>query len=225
MASGIGGCNSIVTHLRLAECKNSFKAIAHGLHNYHDVFESFPPAYIGDDRGWPQHSWRVLHLPYIAEYIKPNAYGDYRFDEDWNGPTNSQLARPMPHVYRCPADDRDGPNGLTWTSCVAIVGEHTCWPGSEPISIADISDGTSNTLLVVESHNTGIHWMEPRDLRIGQMAMTVNSAGGQGVSSSHTGGAHVVFGDGSVRFVSEHTDPRTLRRLMQRNDGEDVGEF
>jgi len=31
-------------------------------------------------------------------------------------------------------------------------------------SMADVTDGTPNTLMVVELAKSGIHWMEPRDL-------------------------------------------------------------
>ncbi|MCA9206080.1 MAG: DUF1559 domain-containing protein, partial [Planctomycetales bacterium] len=37
------------------------------LHNYHDTFGSFPPAYVADAAGRPIHSWRVLILPYIEQ--------------------------------------------------------------------------------------------------------------------------------------------------------------
>ncbi len=46
-----------------------------------------------------------------------------------------------------------------------------------------------------------------------------------GFSSSHTGGFQAVFGDGSVRFLSQNTDSRTLRNLAHRADGEMLGEF
>ena len=43
--------------------------------------------------------------------------------------------------------------------------------------------------------------------------------------SLHTGGCHVLLGDGGVRFISENTDATTLRRLASISDGEVVGEF
>lgn len=41
----------------------------------------------------------------------------------------------------------------------------------------------------------------------------------------HQNGVHFVLGDGSVRFLSEHTDGATYQRLGQMSDGEVVGEF
>jgi prepilin-type N-terminal cleavage/methylation domain-containing protein/prepilin-type processing-associated H-X9-DG protein len=37
--------------------------------------------------------------------------------------------------------------------------------------------------------------------------------------SGHTGGANFAFGDGSVRFISQTTAPRTLNLLSRRDDG------
>ncbi len=46
-----------------------------------------------------------------------------------------------------------------------------------------------------------------------------------GIRSPHTGGAQVLLGDGSVRFVSENIDFNTLLALSQRTDGVPTGEF
>jgi hypothetical protein len=91
----------------------------------------------------------------------------------------------------------------------------------------DIRDRLSNTLLVVESHRSGIHWLEPRDLHVLQMAPKINSAGGQGISSAHgrQGGAEVGLADGAARYISEMVAEETLRRLIERDDGEPVDEF
>jgi prepilin-type N-terminal cleavage/methylation domain-containing protein len=43
--------------------------------------------------------------------------------------------------------------------------------------------------------------------------------------SFHVGGAHVVLGDGSVRFVSQNLSLETLIRLFHFGDGQVVGEF
>jgi prepilin-type processing-associated H-X9-DG protein len=205
-----------------AICKNNLHQIGLALHNYHDKFGCFPPAYIADERGRPTHSWRVLLLPYIDQ---APLYNLYRFDEPWDGPNNSQLARHIIDIYQCPTDAKERDTPQNWTSYVAVIGPHTCWPGSESVSISDIfSDGTSQTLLVVEVHNSGIQWMEPRDLHVTQMAPKINAAG-MGISSPHEGGANGLLADGAVRFVSEQTPAETVRRLIERDDGEAVGKF
>lgn len=55
---------------------------------------------------------------------------------------------------------------------------------------------------------------------------TTNNCGPfEEIFSFHTGGAHVLLGDGSVRFVSDSLDLKTLRALVTRNESEVVGEF
>ena len=43
--------------------------------------------------------------------------------------------------------------------------------------------------------------------------------------SLHTGGCHAMLCDGSVRFISQNIDTQTIRQLMDRADGQVVGEF
>ena len=45
------------------------------------------------------------------------------------------------------------------------------------------------------------------------------------ISSMHTGGAHVLLGDGTVRFLSENMSVRTWAALGTISEGEIIGEF
>ncbi len=210
------------TSARRTICKNNLKQIGLALHSYHDHYGCFPPAYIADDRGRPMHSWRVLILPYLDW---APLYNKYRFDEPWDGPNNSKLSEKCPIVFQCPSDVEACDESLPWTSYVAVIGPRTCWPGAEPLRIGEVADGTSVTLHVVEVRTSGIHWMEPRDLHVTEMASSINPRTGQGISSAHEGGADVLLADGSVRFIDEKVRVETLNRLIERDDGEDVGEF
>ena len=46
-----------------------------------------------------------------------------------------------------------------------------------------------------------------------------------GPSSFHVGGGHFLLGDGSVRFISQNIDPKTLRNLAHRADGQMLKDF
>ena len=46
-----------------------------------------------------------------------------------------------------------------------------------------------------------------------------------GMYSEHDGGAHILLGDGSVRFVAQFMDPLTWVALSTRNGGETIGNF
>jgi len=197
-------------------CANNLKQIALALNNYHDNHGCFPPAYIGDENGRPMHRWRVLILPYLEQ--QP-FYDQYRFDEPWDGPNNSKLADIQLEIFHCPSE-QDRP--ATMTSYVAVVGPDTAWPESNPTTLDDFTDGTSNTLLVVEVANSGIHWMEPRDLHVVQMVPGVNPKAGQGISSLHKGGANVCFADVSVRFLPETLSRQQLEALLTIAGGESI---
>ena len=93
------------------------------------------------------------------------------------------------------------------------------------ITYDGITDGTSNTILVVEMVNSGIHWMEPRDLDFPQMPMTVNPEHGPGMSSPHPNVALAVFADGHTAAVTKNTPPEILRHLLMIADGEQIGDY
>jgi len=206
---------------RRASCQNNLHNIALALIQYHDDYGSFPPPYIADPKGTPMHSWRVLLLPYLDQR---NLYKQYNFDEPWDGPNNSKLHNTVLKIFSCPS--HSGTRPTTDTSYVAVVGSKTVWTTENdkvhPVRIADIIDGTSATILLVEVENSGIHWLEPRDLHITQMPMAINPPRGQGISSGHKGGANVACADGSVHFLKSDTPSATLRAWLTRNGKESV---
>jgi hypothetical protein len=200
---------------RRTECKNHLKQLALALHNYHDTHGAFPPAYIADKDGRPMHSWRVLILPFMDQR---HLYELYRLDEPWNGPHNRLLASQMPAEFRCPSD----PGPATETSYFVVVGPKTIFPGAVPIAIKDIPDGTSNTILLVEAADSGINWLEPRDLSYVEAIRGINPKTGWGISSRHEElerGAQVALADGSSRFLADNTPVEQLLRMLERDDG------
>jgi hypothetical protein len=200
---------------RSASCNTNLRYLALALHQYHDTYGSFPPAYIADADGKPMHSWRILLLPYIDQR---NLYKQYRFDEPWDGPNNIALVNgpSWPRLYGCPSSNWNGE-----TNYVAVVGPQTIWPGTNTTKISDIKDGTPNTILLVEVHNSGIHWMEPRDLDISQMNMSVNPPTGTGISSAHPGGrSNIALANGETRSIDSTAPPKALRAALTIAGGE-----
>lgn len=121
--------------------------------------------------------------------------------------------------------------------------------------IRDIVDGTSNTVAVVETtlemHDgktpkwgyaahvgSGIDLASGNSPKINDwrccgwasppwaQSNTVGKLGEWGTAGSlHTGGCHVLMGDGAVRFISENIDNTTRVRLAAIADGQVIGEF
>jgi len=202
---------------RRSQCTNNLKQIALAMHNYHDVNKCFPPAVITDKDGRPMRSWRVAILPYLEQ--RP-LYDAYNFNEPWDSPRNRVLGDAVPPVYRCPSD---GKPASTETNYVMIVGKGTVGGlPNEAVRLSDITDGSSNTIMIVEVTGSGIHWMEPRDLSVDDIGRMINDGSGKWISSNHPSGVNVALCDGSVRFLSEQIDAQTLRSLILRNDGTPV---
>jgi prepilin-type processing-associated H-X9-DG protein len=94
--------------------------------------------------------------------------------------------------------------------------------------VSDVTDSTSQTLMVVEVAAPDVHWMQPVDLDVNDLALGIQSprsAGPgpvRGILSYHPGGVHVSLADGSVRFVSTTLDAATLRAMFTRAGGESV---
>jgi prepilin-type processing-associated H-X9-DG protein len=210
---------------RRAQCTNNLRQIVLGMHNYHDKYGCFPPAYSVDKNGRPLHSWRVLLLPFMEQ---KELYDRIRLDEPWNSPHNLSVFEPREPPFAdtlsgtsclfCPEDKEN----RTDTNYVTLLGPRTISDGPNCTRLKDISDGTSNTIAVVETYGPGIRWYEPRDLRADEMTFKINDPEYIGIASRHPGGAQVGLADGSVRFLPDDTDPRMLEAMTTINGGEDV---
>jgi len=207
-------------------CQNNLKQIARALRMYHDRFGRFPPAYIADADGKPMHSWRVLILPYL-EYQA--LYNQYDFTEPWDGPNNRKLAATVPVMYQCPSVMNDG----TTTNYVAVTGPGTAWPGDKSTTLADFRDGEANTILLVESPASDIHWMEPRDLSLEEALATGPESWQEAVAhESETGyfvvrrwrGKNVAMADCSVWHLNNPAGGNG-KALFTIADGTDPVEF
>jgi hypothetical protein len=182
--------------------------------NYESAKGHFPPAFVSGPDGKAWHSWRVLILPYIEGDAM---FRQYRFEESWNGPNNSSLADRMPRIYAF----HDTKFPTSTTNYVAVVGNETMWPGAEGRKRDDLTDGTANTILIVENNGLGIHWMEPRDLAFGTMNFRLDTP--DGISSWYKDPA-IVLVDGSVRRLSRGMSADALRAALTVDGGEKIGD-
>jgi len=195
--------------------RNQLKLIGLALHNYHDDYGTFPPAYVADENGRRLHSWRVLILPYLGEQQAQELYEQYDFSEPWNGPNNVKLVTQRPNIYGYPGQKGDA----TVTAFAAIVGKPCVFRGTKPVAIKDIRDGTSNTLIAGEAVEAGIPWTKPQDVEFDQFTHWGDPAGFS--SDVVVGGAYALFADGSVQPISsDKFDEKTTRALFTRAGGD-----
>ncbi|MCA9096313.1 MAG: hypothetical protein KDA68_22695 [Planctomycetaceae bacterium] len=204
--------------LWIKECLNTKEAhLGISFDIYQKKFGHLPPGneYREDDKAVV--SWRVaMHtLTHPWEEVAKK----YRFDEEWNSPHNSTLHATSHNWYRCPFD----PSPKEQTSFVRISTPTTPFPDDRIVSKEEFADGAMNTILAVEMHNSGIHWMEPRDITMDQAIAGIRQESKPIVHTDHgiadSGkSTYAVFADGHVSRLKMNIDPKVLRSLLETNN-------
>jgi len=193
---------------RRAQSSNNMKQLALAMHNYHASYNAFPPAVVYDSNGKPLYSGRVLLLPFLEQ---GNLFNAFNKDEAWDSPANQHLTNMKLQVFCDPA----APPAGTQTDYLFVTGPGTVMenkPGG--MRMADITDGTSNTLMMVEVKGSGVNWAQPGDLEIaGPMQLP---------PGNHPQGNIAAMYDGSVRFIRTDTSPQTIHALATRSGNEVV---
>jgi prepilin-type N-terminal cleavage/methylation domain-containing protein/prepilin-type processing-associated H-X9-DG protein len=257
-----------------SQCQNNLKQIGLALHNYHDANRAFPPGYAsgvgpnGEDLG-PGWGWAAFILPQMEQ--QP-LFTQITFTVPIEAPQHAAARTTSVKSYLCPADTPPsaipvGPASMSGQlisiTCQLAPASYTgCFGVSEPgvegegvffrnsrVQIGDITDGTSQTLLVGErSYRYSLTtWVgtvtgtkqipspgSPLPLEVDEPANFVLSHVGEMVagaaqpfeinnfSSNHTGGTMFVFADGHARLLTAGTDFTTLKALATRNGGETI---
>jgi prepilin-type processing-associated H-X9-DG protein len=186
---------------------NNLKQIMLAMHNYHSAHDTFPPPAIKSKEGKPLLSWRVAILPYIEQQ---GLYEQFHLDEPWDSEHNKALIDKIPPIYRAPS----AKTKATSSCYYALTGPDAIFK-EDGTKIQEITDGTSNTIAVVEA-DRDIPWTKPEDIPY-DADKDLPKLGG--ISE---GGFNVGFADGSVRFLKKDIDEQTLRALITRAGGEVV---
>lgn len=163
---------------RRVQCVNNLQQLGLALHNYHAALQSFPPGTVwSGNRAYapPRLSFHPLLLDYIEQTGLKQSI-QWR-GTPWLGLNRGLVDKPLPYAL-CPSDGFGGstvtaPSGDVWarTNYFGIldgfqVGDfmegYVIRPEGAPISrlhffgpnrptrVADITDGTSNTLAITE---------------------------------------------------------------------------
>jgi prepilin-type N-terminal cleavage/methylation domain-containing protein/prepilin-type processing-associated H-X9-DG protein len=243
------------------QCLNNLKQVALGFHAHHDALKYFPGA--GSDGpdiscckantrvGW---TWMYHVLPYVDQGTLHAATSDTTVAQT-PVPLYYCPSRRRPTVYSNGARGDYGGNG-GWNMAdegkQGMLVRQWLSPGSKPIDapveqfrkMMDVSDGTSNTVMVAEKqlhpnvmgsaggdnevwNNSG--WDQDH-VRFGESVPEPDSMHPSSGATfwsvrfggPHPGGFNAAFADGSVRFLRYGFDADNWRRLCLIRDNEAI---
>ena len=162
---------------------------------------------------------------YILPFIEQSAlYEQFHLDEPWDSEHNKTLVERMPPVYQSPNSTAEPGKtvylGNAGKDGVFVPAKEA---GKRPLvglSLSKIRDGTSNTIMVVEASSAAaVIWTKPDDF----VLRDDNPL--QGLLGMRPGGFLAALCDGSVRFISQSIDTKTLKALFTCAGGEVVGDY
>jgi hypothetical protein len=174
--------------------------------NYYEDYGEFPPAVLVSKDGKALLSWRVLLLPYLGE---EKLFRAFKLNEPWDSAHNRKLLARMPKVFAPVGGAPVEPHATLWQ---VFTGPRSLFDGARACQIHDITDGTSNTLLVVEAARP-VPWTSPRDLPYdpkGPLPKLGRMFPGLFLFST---------ADGAVHRGRRDFDAQTLRLAITRDDG------
>ncbi len=213
-----------------SDCGNQLRYILFAMHSYEELHRHFVPPVV-ETEGLPTRSWRVDLLPFLDQSPLRKRYS---VDDQWDGSKNSTLSQEMPHEFTCAANPGTtvDHNGTAWrTTGYAMVKGPDAFGTPSGRKFSELRDGATHTVAIVEAAGRRIPWLKPEDVEQTPETIGVNQPGGAPgrscslISSYHAGGAFVGMADGSVRFVSEGIDPKTLQAILTVDAADNPGEF
>lgn len=194
---------------RRSGSKYNMKQIGIALHNYHDQHQLFPPGAIETAAGTPYHSWQAQILPYID---LNHLYRKIDFNKPWTDPTHQPIFKQEISLYLNPAiQETTSPEGYALSH---YVGNELLLKKNASFRIREVTDGLSNTIMAMEIGENFKPWGDPTNINEPVKIM------GPGKKTPFRDGNHVLFSDGSVRFVSRDIDPTILKELSTPAGGE-----
>ncbi len=206
---------------RRMQTMNFFKQCALAMLNYESDHGSFPPAYTVDEDGKPLHSWRVLILPYLEQN---ELYEKIRLDEPWDSEWNRQFHEMCPAAFRSVYEPESSKAVIGVVVGKGGVFEPVTSPDEDGTDIDDITDGTSNTILLVNSKP--VNWMDPTsDISMEDACRPWGGEKGIPFLSPKEHEIIAAFVDGSVRFIKDGTFECVNFREFLTRDADDAVDF
>jgi hypothetical protein len=230
-----------------AQCRNNLKQLAIGAANYNAAKGHWPSGTVANPDLAPSQrlSWLVEVLPYVE---REDLYRRVDRKKGWAAETNRAATSTPVRVFLCFVPARANGDGPL-TSYVGVAGlgpGAALLPPSDPrcglfghdrvVRTEDVKDGTSNTLLALETASENGRWAAGGAATVRGLDPETRpyvAAGGpfgvlhrdpvlfQMTRLPTTAGA--AFADGSVREVCDTADPRVLEAVATIAGGEEYG--
>ena len=194
---------------------NNLRQVILAMHNYESANRSWPAYANFDDDGKPLLSWRVHMLPYVEQN---ELYQQFKLDEPWNSSHNIKLVKKMPPVYADPSRKTRVINDAGRTTMVVPRAETTMFHSNEGIEFKEITDGSSNTIAIVNViPERAVVWTQPVDWDV-DMNNPVDGL----FSDQAPKEATFARADGSVGTFFADTLSKTIKAMLTRAGGEIV---
>ncbi|HUG17477.1 MAG TPA: DUF1559 domain-containing protein, partial [Planctomycetaceae bacterium] len=189
---------------RRSSSKNNLKQFGLAFHNYHDVFNCFPPGGVFGEDGTAFHGWGSAVWPFME--ASPY-YSMIDHSSPWDAPVNSYLFKQIPYGSENPKIPmQNSPEGFAPSH---YIGNQNLLHRNSSVSFEQMENGSSETWLMTEQFQdwwpfgspynwTSLEWPRP------------------GADSDHGwfgGGAHLLMADSSVKFFAAETDDAIIRAL------------
>ncbi len=224
---------------RRTQSKNNLRQLGLAMHNYHDTFSHFPEAVIpGEGEPEERPAWTVNALPYIEQAPLYNQMIPIYKDKSkrWDDDAVSEFTSKTIPVFQNPSlDHTDVPNSIDYAGVAGLGKEgpnlklgqrgRGMFSYASPTSLRDITDGSSNTLMIGEVQDQRGPWAQGGLGTVRPLTQKPYINGPDGWGGKHVGGGLFLLSDGSVRFVSENIDAAVMEALTTIAGGEVVGDF
>lgn len=199
---------------RKTQSKNNLKQLGLALHNYHDVYDSFPQGTTQDSNGNPLHGWLTMCYPFVES---SPLYSMILKNRPWDHPINEQLFRPpMPFVVMPGANQSPTVDGFSVTH---YMGNPSIFHRVTTVSLSGLTDGSTNSWLVGEVSGNYQPWGYQFNWR--PIALPFNSGGG--AFGRPTGdGVQICLADGSVTFLPNEVGSQILTSLADAEPVADI---
>jgi len=188
---------------------NAWRQVGLAMHNFESAFRTLPPRY--SEMFHRGLSWRVQILPFLGQ---GQLYGKFRLNEPWDSEHNRKLIPEMPAVYRVASEAL---HAVGKTTMVLPRYPQSMFPASGGVRFAEVTDGLSNTAMLVEADpDHGVVWTQPDDWNVDPDSPKAGWAGNSRDWSP------IVLGDGSVVAVPKAIEAKDLLALITRAGGEEI---